>query len=124
MTCATIERVHVVVAASEGFVTQVTRALETILDDLSAQPAPPTPDLDALVRLLRERSPEPPRGGDPEVTAQTLVGAVYEVLAVRMRRGEADALPALLPDLTYSVLLPYLGHDAAAAERERLLGQG
>jgi AcrR family transcriptional regulator len=57
----------------------------------------------------------------PALTAETLVGGVYEVLYSRVLRGEIRELPSLLPDLTYSVLLPYLGPEAALAERERLL---
>jgi hypothetical protein len=35
--------------------------------------------------------------------------------------GEIRELPRLLPDLTYSALLPYIGAEAAAAERRALL---
>jgi AcrR family transcriptional regulator len=57
----------------------------------------------------------------PELTAETIVGGIYEVVYTRVLRGEIRELPALLPDLTYSALLPYLGPEAAAAERRRLL---
>jgi hypothetical protein len=49
------------------------------------------------------------------------VGGIYEVVYGRVLRGEIKELPELLPDLTYSALLPYLGPEAAAAERLRLL---
>jgi AcrR family transcriptional regulator len=57
----------------------------------------------------------------PGLTAETIVGGIYEVVYTRVLRGEIRNLPALLPDLTYSALLPYLGPEAAAAERRRLL---
>jgi AcrR family transcriptional regulator len=57
----------------------------------------------------------------PGLTAETIVGGIYEVVYTRVLRGEIRELPALLPDLTYSALLPYLGPEAAAAERRRLL---
>lgn len=57
----------------------------------------------------------------PGLTAETIVGGIYEVVYTRVLRGEIRELPALLPDLTYSALLPYLGPEAAASERRRLL---
>ena len=57
----------------------------------------------------------------PALTAETIVGGIYEVVYSRVLRGEIRELPALLPDLTYSALLPYLGPEVAAAERRRLL---
>ena len=45
---------------------------------------------------------------------------MYEVVYSRVLRGEIRALPELLPDLTYSMLLPYVGAEAALAERRRL----
>ena len=56
----------------------------------------------------------------PALTAETIVGGIYEVVC-RILAGQIRELPALLPDLTYSALLPYLGPEAAAAERRRLL---
>jgi AcrR family transcriptional regulator len=61
---------------------------------------------------------EPPL--PPGLIAETLVGGVYEVVYSRVLRGEIRALPELLPDLTYSMLLPYVGAEAALAERRRL----
>jgi len=58
--------------------------------------------------------------GPPALTAETVVGGIYEVVYTRVLRGEIRELPDLLPDLTYSALLPYVGPEAAAAERLRL----
>ena len=57
----------------------------------------------------------------PSLTAETIVGGIYEVVYTRVLRGEIRELPDLLPDLVYSVLLPYLGPETAAAERRRLV---
>jgi AcrR family transcriptional regulator len=73
---------------------------------------------------LMERTasmPDGPRAA-PSLTAETLVGGLYEVVYTRVLRGESSELPGLLPDLVYSALLPYLGPEAAAMERGRLAG--
>ena len=49
----------------------------------------------------------------PALTAETLVGGIYEVVYARVLQGRGDELPALLPDLLFSVLLPYVGRDTA-----------
>jgi AcrR family transcriptional regulator len=51
----------------------------------------------------------------PALTAETLVGGIYEVVYARVLQGHGQDLPALLPDLLFSVLLPYVGRDAASA---------
>lgn len=54
------------------------------------------------------------------LTAETIVGGIYEVVYARVVRGEIRELPALLPDLLYSALLPYTGQRLAAAQYRRL----
>jgi AcrR family transcriptional regulator len=56
----------------------------------------------------------------PALTAETLVGGVHEVIYARVLRGETAQLPELLPDLTFAILLPYMGRDVATAEYRRL----
>jgi AcrR family transcriptional regulator len=56
----------------------------------------------------------------PELTAETIVGGIYEVIYTRIVRGEIRELPRLLPDLMYSVVLPYAGPEAALSEHQRL----
>ena len=51
----------------------------------------------------------------PELTSEIVIGGIYEVVYSRVLAGEATELPSLLPDLAYSVMLPYVGD--AAAER-------
>jgi AcrR family transcriptional regulator len=57
----------------------------------------------------------------PALTAETIVGGIYEVLYTRVLRGEIREMTDLLPDLTYSALLPYVGAEGAAEERHKLL---
>jgi AcrR family transcriptional regulator len=51
----------------------------------------------------------------PSLTAETLVGGIYEVVYARVLQGHGSQLPALLPDLLFSVLLPYVGRETAAS---------
>ena len=50
----------------------------------------------------------------PPLVAETIVGGIYEIVYSRVLQGKTSELPALLPDLAYSMILPYLGHEAAA----------
>ena len=70
--------------------------------------------LDENARALG--TPPPP----PQLTAETIVGGIYEVIYTRVVRGEIRELPRLLPELMYSVVLPYAGPDAALTEYRRL----
>jgi AcrR family transcriptional regulator len=58
----------------------------------------------------------------PALTAETLVGGIYEVVYARVLQGHGEQLPALLPDLLFSVLLPFLGRETAGSllDDERL----
>jgi AcrR family transcriptional regulator len=49
----------------------------------------------------------------PKLTAETIVGGIYEVVYSRVLQGKTVELPALLPDLAYSMMLPYVGHTTA-----------
>jgi AcrR family transcriptional regulator len=57
------------------------------------------------------------------LTAETVVGGVYEALYSRISTGRTDELPELLPDLLYATLLPYFGKDEAAAARRSLIAE-
>jgi AcrR family transcriptional regulator len=59
----------------------------------------------------------------PQLTAETIVGGIYEVIYTRVVRGEIRDLARLLPDLMYSAVLPYAGPEAASAEYRRLQEQ-
>jgi AcrR family transcriptional regulator len=50
---------------------------------------------------------------DVEVRDQALIGGVVALISRRLKGGQAERLPELLPDLTELVLAPYLGREAA-----------
>jgi AcrR family transcriptional regulator len=57
------------------------------------------------------------------LTSQTVVGGIHEVAYTRLLHGEADAVPALLPELLYSALLPYVGQERASQARREAARQ-
>jgi hypothetical protein len=59
----------------------------------------------------------------PELTAETIVGGIYERVYSRVLQGKTSELPQLLPDLAYSIMLPYLGHEAAERNSQPLRAQ-
>lgn len=52
----------------------------------------------------------------PDIAAETIVGGIYEVVFARILEGQAAELPDLLPDLSYALIQPYLGDEAARRE--------
>ena len=52
----------------------------------------------------------------PALVAEMIVGGVYEVVYARVLQGQTHELPSLQHDLAYSVMLPYIGPDAAKRE--------
>ena len=128
------------VEAADGFAARAAAGLGTFLDFLASEPAFArmciVEALAAGPEAIRRRNDTMRAFADlidrnaqellaghvaPALTAETIVGGIYEVVYTRVLRGEIRGLPALLPDLTYSALVPYLGPEAAAAERRRLL---
>ena len=60
------------------------------------------------------------RGGElPHNVAVMSAGAVSGVIFEELLAGRAKQLPALLPDLLFAVLVPYVGPRAAAGEMRR-----
>jgi AcrR family transcriptional regulator len=59
------------------------------------------------VDLLRANTPS--EAGLPETIEESLVGGVAWILQLRIRKGEAEQAPELLPELSQFVLSPYLG---------------
>jgi hypothetical protein len=57
------------------------------------------------------------------LTAETIVGGIYEVVYTRIVRGDIRQLPELLADLLYAALLPYEGKEAAVSEYRRVKGE-
>jgi AcrR family transcriptional regulator len=74
-----------------------------------------------LATLLHQGAQTVPNGiRPPDLTAETVIGGIYEVIYARVLAGQATELPGLLGDLAYSMMLPYLGHEAAEREVREL----
>ncbi|HVY97567.1 MAG TPA: helix-turn-helix domain-containing protein [Solirubrobacterales bacterium] len=81
-----------------------------MIDALSATPASAARYDDALrrfVELMRRHAPG--ETGLPDTIEETLVGGVAWILNQRIRRGEAERAPELLPELFDFVISPYHG---------------
>ena len=50
----------------------------------------------------------------PVAVVDAIVGGIYSAIHVQTETGEAEDLPSLLPSLTYFVLLPLVGREAAS----------
>lgn len=55
----------------------------------------------------------------PGITSVAVAGGINELLYSEILHGAVGRLPSRLPDLMFWVTLPYLGADAATAEREK-----
>ncbi len=67
-----------------------------------------------LVRRGAEQVPIKRR--PPDLTAETIIGGIYEVVYSRVLSGQTQRSSALLPDLAYSLMQPYLGDEVARRE--------
>lgn len=77
--------------------------------------------LGELAALLERGAQSVPGGLHPRpLRAKTVIGGIFEVVYSRVLQGHAGELPSLLPDLAYSMMLPYLGHERAEAELDHL----
>lgn len=56
----------------------------------------------------------------PGITSLALAGGINELLYSEILHGAAARLPSRLPDLMFWVTLPFLGPEAATAQRERV----
>jgi AcrR family transcriptional regulator len=55
----------------------------------------------------------------PEQISVMAVGAVSGLVFEELRAGRAEALPAMLPDLLFAMLVPFVGPSVAAGEMRR-----
>ncbi len=55
----------------------------------------------------------------PHTTAEALAGSAYGQIYSKVVRGQADDLPALVPQLMSAAVMPYLGAEAALRELSR-----
>lgn len=139
VTARLVRRVVTAVEAEEGFVARTEAGLAALLSFLAADPAVARmcvvevmaagPDaierraesVRAFAALVDRHARELLDEHVPLLTAETIVGGIYEVVYARVLRGETATLPELLPDLVYSASLPYVGQATALAERRRML---
>jgi hypothetical protein len=79
--------------------------------------------LDRLAKQLDAGRELPMNGKLSELVSLMAVGSVFGLIFKEVLAGRAEQLPALLPDLTFTLLVPYLGPQAAAAEMRRAEAQ-
>jgi AcrR family transcriptional regulator len=91
-----------------------------LIESLAAGPAAierRTQTLKIFAEMLRECAERLTNGhSPPALTAETIIGGIYEVVYSRLIAGEGDRLMELLPDLAYSIMQPYLGDEEARRE--------
>jgi AcrR family transcriptional regulator len=127
-----MEQAHATVVAWPA---AVRCGLRTLLDTLAAVPSFATMalvEIDAVGpaareerdRILREinkfynKAPEPPAGQSAiprQILIDSVTGGCYATIRRHVAAGDFDGLPALLPALTYFVLVPFLGPEEALA---------
>jgi AcrR family transcriptional regulator len=136
-----LDAVERAIAPVSGFAPRAAEALHAIVDVLCRHPthadmcivkvagAGPVAierrnaAIRALAALIASGADDdlPEHDRPPELTVQTVIGGVYEVIHTRVVEQRIEELRALAPELLFSILLPYTGYDAAiqALERER-----
>jgi AcrR family transcriptional regulator len=133
-----LTELNVAAAGAESFVEGVRDCLEAFLRVISEDPmtahmcivevlaAGPealerrNATMRAIAELIDEGAKrDPTTRKAPRLVSETIVGGIYEVVYARVLRREFDAIPDLLPDLTYSALLPYVGGEIAQQEFQR-----
>jgi AcrR family transcriptional regulator len=103
------------------FVTDEPQRAELLLiESLAAGPAAierRAQTLKTFAEMLRNSAKGLTNGRTPpELTAETVVGGIFEVVYSRLIAGEVERLLGLLPDLAYSLMQPYIGDKDARRE--------
>jgi AcrR family transcriptional regulator len=70
-----------------------------------------TRSVDAVTQLLTEDGPEPQRG--PAVAREAITGALWGIISTYVAGNRVGRLPALIDQLAFVVLAPYIGPKAA-----------
>jgi AcrR family transcriptional regulator len=118
-----VDRVRDALATTlEWFASDPTAARFTLVELSAVGPASRArfqSDFNRFIDLLDEGLDK--AGPDPAVARATslAVGAALARMYEEVLLGRAAQLPALLPELTYEVLVPFLGEKAARAEAGR-----
>jgi len=105
-------------AALEFFAAEPELAHFCLVEPLTATPAIATRLREAVlaaVPYLRAGRARRPAGAEalPDSTEDSLLGGLLTLASRAVLAGEADRLPALLPDLVEFALAPYIGAEAA-----------
>jgi AcrR family transcriptional regulator len=129
-----LERIRAALDASETFTDGVRDSLAAFLGFLAGEPryadllivevlAAGSAAIERRNELMRAFAETMKRGAErahgrqpPELTAETLIGGIFEVVYSRVLDGRTAELQGLLPDLSYALLLPYLGDEQARRE--------
>jgi AcrR family transcriptional regulator len=78
-------------------------------------------NLNRFVPFLEEGREFSPRGEElPADTARFAIGGAMSLIFDEVRAGRGPELPRLVPELTFAVLMPYLGAEDAEDEMRRL----
>lgn len=78
-------------------------------------------NLNRFVPFLEEGRAFSPRGEElPADTARFAIGGAMSLIFDEVRAGRGPELPRLVPELTFAILMPYLGAEAAEDEMRRL----
>ncbi len=111
---------------------RIAAGLEVFIGQLAAEPAYARAGIVEVLaagpraieqrdRLLRSfhplfdpARPEVPDHGAPRIVAEATVGGIYEVIYRHIVAEGPETLDALLPELTYLALAPFVGSKAAA----------
>jgi len=128
--------------ASDDFIAGVRCVLETLVDFLLAEQALAlliivevmasgvegtarrAQTLGEFIRMLERfaaaKLPDTDQGFDTSLIGETVVGGINEVIATRIRDGQIDVLPELLPELLYSAVVSYVGFEEAEAAKQAM----
>jgi len=75
--------------------------------------------LERLVAIVSEGHPSTRDSDRAEAAAMATAGGLAALLVSKVRAGEGEALPDLLPELMELLLTPYVGRKRAVAEARR-----
>jgi AcrR family transcriptional regulator len=114
-------RVRDCLAAFLGFVASEPRFADMCIVEVLAAGPQAVERRNGVMRVFADMvtaAAEADGGGlhPPPLTAETIVGGIYEVVYSRVIQGQTSVLLGLLPDLCYSLMLPFIGHEAATRE--------
>jgi AcrR family transcriptional regulator len=76
-------------------------------------------DFRRFIKLLEDGRDETEPGPDRPHAPELAIGAGFARVYEEVVRGRAAELPRLLPELTYEMLVPFVGEEAAKTEQRR-----